>query len=149
MKNFLWDKEWSPKLEVVDYNRNSEYEADAQEFAQKHGIKLYVLARTRDYYFPDDDRMRTIYKMQLVRDDKSYTFTFGQSIADGNKIPTYYDVFAAMTKSDPGTFHDFCMDYGCDEFKKKSYETYKAVKREYAAMERLFGDVMDEFSEIN
>lgn len=147
MKNYDWYEEFSPKLLVQEY-RDSEYALQAEDFAQKHGIKLYVLAKAYDYYFPDDKDERWIYKMQLVRNGKSYTFTFGQSISAGDTIPGYYDVFAAMTKYDPGTFEDFCSEYGYDEDSRRAYATWEAVCKEYEAMERLFGDVMDELAEI-
>ena len=144
--------DYKPLL-ITDYG-NGEYGEQAREFAEKYGVKLYVIREDYGYYFPDDDRQRSIYEMKLTRDGKSYKFTFGQSIADTGKLPTYYDIFAALTKSDPYSFEDFCSAYGYEEYddygrkNKKAYQTYKAVQKEWEAVDRLFGDVIDEFQEI-
>ena len=148
-----WDIDPDERL-ITNYG-DGEYGQQAKEFALKNNVKLYVLAETYDYYFPDDKRQRSIYKMKLTRDGKSYTFTFGQSIANTGKLPSYYDVLAALTKSDPYSFEDFCADYGYEQWNesytgrnKQSYQTYKAVKREYENVVRLFGDVIEELEEI-
>ena len=145
-------EDYKPLL-ITNYG-DGEYGQQAKEFAEKTGTKLYVIREDYGYYFPDDDRQRSIYEMKLTRGNKSYTFTFGQSIADTGKFPTYYDIFASLTKNDPYSFEDFCADYGYDEYddygrkNKKAYQIYKAVQKEYAAVERLFGDVMDDLQEI-
>ena len=139
-------EDYKPLL-ITDYGEG-EYGAQARNFAERNGVKLYVIREDYGYYFPDDDRQRSIYEMKLTRNGKSYKFTFGQSIADTGKFPTYYDVLATLTKSDPYSFEDFCADYGYDEYSRKAYQTYKAVKKEYEAVERLFGDVMPELEEI-
>lgn len=136
--------------EVFDKPIEAEYgDEETQEFAEKNGVKLYALAKAYDVYFPGDRDERWIYKMKIKRGKESYTFTFGQSIAAGDSIPTYYDVLAAFTKYDPYSFEDFCADYGYDPDSRRAYQTYKAVKKEYEAVERLFGDIMDEVQEIN
>lgn len=139
-----WYEEYSPKELVMDYGNE-----ETADFCNKNDVKMYVLAKNFDYYFHDDRDERWIYKLQLTRGGKSYTFTFGQSIADGDKTPTYYDVLASLTKYDPYSFEDFCADYGYDYDSRKAYNVYKAVQKEYAAVERLFGDVMEDLQEIN
>lgn len=147
MKQRNWYTEYDPK-EFVEYYADGQYEQEAVDFARRNGVKMYCLAQDYDYYFPDDREERWIYKMQLVRGNKSYTFEFGQSITAGDQIPTYYDVLAALTKYDPYTFENFCAEYGYDEDSRRAYSTYQAVKKEYEAVERLFGDVMDELQEF-
>lgn len=145
--NRNWYEEYSPK-ELVPYIADGEYEQEAVDFAQRNGVKLYVLAKDYGLYFPDDRNERWIYKMQIVRGKKSYTFTFGQSIAAGDTVPSYYDVLAAFTKYDPYDFESFCADYGYDPDSRKAYSTFKAVQKEYNAVSRLFGDVMEDLEEI-
>ena len=145
-------EDYKPLL-ITNYGEGK-YGEQAREFAEKNGVKLYVIREDYGFYFPDDDRQRSIYEMKLTRNGKSYKFTFGQSIADTGKFPSYYDVFAVLTKNDPYSFEDFCADYGYEEYddygrrNKKAYDTYKAVSKEYQAVEKLFGDVMDELQEI-
>lgn len=125
----------------------SEYEKQANDFAQKHGVKLKELSMRVGSMW-GEKQQRCIFKMRLSRNRRSYTFDFGQSLANGSETPTMYDVLACMQKYDVGSFEDFCHEFGYDEDSRKAERTYKAVCREYAAMERLFGDVMDELQEI-
>jgi hypothetical protein len=132
----------------------NEYQKQAMQFAKKYNVKLFVLGVEYGKHFPDDKQDRYIFEMMLQRGQKSYIFKFGQSIADGAKEPTMYDVLACMQKSDVGTFEDFCREFGYD-FDSKSEckaveKTYKAVCKEYKAMRRLFSDdELQEMSEIN
>ena len=65
-------------------------------------------------------------------------------------VPSVYDVLACLTKCDPGTFEDFCSDYGYDEDSRTAERIYFAVQKEYAQLARLFTpDEMDELTEIN
>ena len=137
------------KFEFIErIGAKSEYEKQAIDFACKHDVKLYVADMTYGKYFPDDTDKRWIFSMRIERNKKNYQFTFGQSIADAAKTPTYYDVLAALKKYDPGTFEDFCAEFGYNNDSRKAEQTYKAVKKEYAAVERLFGDILDELREI-
>lgn len=120
----------------------------ANAFAEKTGTKLTVL----DYEYKPmwgEKQSRYVFKCRLTRNGKRYTFEFGQSISNGSTKPSMYDVLACLTKSDPGTFEDFCYEFGFDTDSRLAERIYKGVCKEYAAVERLFGDVMDEFQEIN
>lgn len=65
-------------------------------------------------------------------------------------VPSVYDVLACLTKYDPGTFENFCSDYGYDEDSRTAERVYFAVQREYAQLARLFTpDEMEELAEIN
>lgn len=65
-------------------------------------------------------------------------------------VPSVYDVLACLTKCDPGTFEDFCSDYGYDEDSRTAERVYFAVQKEYAQLARLFTpDQMEELAEIN
>lgn len=127
----------------------SEYTKQANEFAAKHGIKLTVISNEYRKYFPSDKDARYVFTLKLERNRKQYTFTFGQSIAEGGEEPTMYDVLTCLTKYDVGTFENFCSEFGYDTDSRTAERTYKAVCKEYAAVERLFGDILDELQEIN
>jgi len=126
----------------------NKYDKQANYFAVKHGIKLAVIGTEHGRHFNDDKQSRYIFKLRLTRNGKRYTFKFGQSIAAGAKEPTMYDVLACLTKYDPESFEDFCGEYGYDEDSRKAYKTYLAVVKEYKAVERLFGDIIEELAEI-
>ena len=71
------------------------------------------------------------------------------------KPPTMYDVLASLTKYDPGTFPDFCSEYGYDDQPLSEYpkvmETWQAVVNEYINVRRLFPEeeVQEELGEIS
>lgn len=128
----------------------SSYELAANEFALKHGIKLTFGSPSYGSHFDDDKQSRYIFPCKLSCNGKSYSFKFGQSIAAGDERPSMYDVLACMTKYDPGTFENFCSEYGYDTDSRKAEKTYKAVCKEFAAMERLFSpEVLNEMQDIN
>lgn len=65
-------------------------------------------------------------------------------------VPSVYDVLACLTKYDPGTFEDFCSDYGYNEDSRTAERIYFAVQKEYKQLARLFTpEQMEELAEIN
>jgi len=121
----------------------------AKEFAEKYGVTFKVGKKEWRKYFPDDNFYRWVFNCTLKRGDKSYRFKFGQSVVAEDKEPTLYEVLSCMVKYDPGTFEDFCGYYGYYEFEPSSKKTYKAVVKEWEAMDDMFGDVINEFQEID
>jgi hypothetical protein len=126
------------------------YKKQAETFAKNHGIKLQVIGEPEyKQYFTGDKDYRFVFKLRLTRNNKSYTFNFGQSIAAGDHKPDMYSVLACMTKYDVGSFEDFCNEFGYDEDSRTAERTYKAVCKEFKAVDRLFSDIIEELSEIN
>lgn len=91
--------------------------------------------------------------------DRTYTLSGGQrtggwSINDLSKYkavgidlilkpgvpPTAYDIIACLTKYDPGTFEDFCSEFGYDEDSRRAERTYNAVKEEWVGVQTLWTD---------
>ena len=123
------------------------YEEQALYFAKKYGVKLEILGSEYKTLWGEEQK-RSVFKCKLSRNRKSYAFEFGQSIANGSKEPTIYDILTCLTKYDPETLENFCAEFGYDINSRDSRKTYKAVYKEYIAVERLFGDIMDELQEI-
>ena len=64
--------------------------------------------------------------------------------------PTAYDVLACLTKNDPGTFEDFCSEFGYDEDSRKAEKIYNAVLDEWRNVCALFTDEeIEQLQEIN
>lgn len=64
--------------------------------------------------------------------------------------PNAYDILACMTKYDPGTFEDFCCEYGYNEDSRTAEKIYFAVQKEYTQLARIFTpEQMEELQEIN
>lgn len=126
------------------------YNKQAQDFAKKHGVKLSFIGDPEyKKHFADDKDCRYVFKCRLTRGGRSYTFNFGQSINAGAEEPTLYDILACLQKYDCGTFEDFCSEFGYGTDSRKAEKIYKAVCREFDAVDRLFNDVIEELQEIN
>lgn len=65
------------------------------------------------------------------------------------KTPRLYDVLSCLQKYDPGIFEDFCMDFGYDSDSRKAEGIYFSVQKKWSSVAALFGDCLDELSEIN
>lgn len=64
--------------------------------------------------------------------------------------PTLYDVLSCLQKYDVGSFEDFCSEFGYDEDSRSAEKIYKAVVKEFEAMERLFtNEELEILAEIN
>lgn len=64
--------------------------------------------------------------------------------------PSAYDVLSCLTKYDPGTFEDFCSEYGYNEDSRSAEQIYFAVQKEYTQLARLFTtNQIEELQEIN
>jgi hypothetical protein len=57
-----------------------------------------------------------------------------------------YDVIACITKNDPGSFEDFCSDFGYDTDSKQAEATYWAVVKEFRNVKKFFTD--EELAEL-
>ena len=131
------------------------YTQQAENFAAKYGVTLEILGCEYKSMW-NETQKRSVFKLRLKRAGKSYTFEFGQSIASGSCEPSMYSVLACLTKHDAGSFEDFCSDFGYSQYdeetgrtNKQTERTYKAVCKEFAAVERLFSDCVEELQEIN
>lgn len=54
------------------------------------------------------------------------------------KTPSAYDVLSCLTKNEPGTFEDFCSDYGYDTDSIRTHGVYDAVCVEYRKVTGFF-----------
>ena len=124
------------------------YQQQANDFATKYGVKLKINSSEYGNHFAHDKEHRYIFNCTLTRNGKRYTFNFGQSIAAGNTPPTMYDVLSCLEKYKPENLEDFCNWYGLDTDSINDLNTYKAVKREFNGVNRLFGDILEELQEI-
>jgi hypothetical protein len=64
--------------------------------------------------------------------------------------PSEYSILACLTKYNPGTFEDFCSEFGYDTDSRKAEKTYQAVVKEYLELTSLFNEAeIEELQEIN
>lgn len=133
----------------------NEYQKQALDFLKKTNTTIEITYLKTGKYFPDDTKERDIYQFTIKRGNTEYTANFGQSIVcsgkwleDGRKpvhkkqlfgdykknkeysVPNEYDILACLTTYDPGSFKDFCDEFGYTD-PPTAYETYQAVIKEY------------------
>jgi predicted urease superfamily metal-dependent hydrolase len=128
----------------------TDYNKQAEDFLKATGTTFKSIYKSHDYYFPEDKETRDIYRITLKNSKHKYSFNFGQSIANTGIHPTPYSVLACLQKYEPGTFENFCSDYGYDVDSRKAYKTYKAVMKEFKNIELLFtAEEIEQLQEIN
>lgn len=141
-------------LILTNATTNNEYEAQALEFCRKYGVAIKAKEGVRPYKtFGGLD-----YYITILRDGKQWSFWFTDSIAnkESGKKPTAYDVLARLEKYEVAdNLHDFCAEFGYNEFDeytckedKESRRIWKAVQKEYNNVVRMFSDCLDELCEI-
>lgn len=128
----------------------SKYDDQAEKFMEETGTTMDVRWVDTAKYFPGDKEERDIYEIKLSRGFKSYKFRYGQSLnkTGTGQEPSEYDVLSCLTKSDPGTFEQFCSDYGYDTDSRRALGTWRNVRREWEQVRRLFEDVLEKLREI-
>lgn len=126
-----------------------DYQKQANDFAQKHGIVLLTGKSEYKKHFAEDTQCRYVFNMRLKRNGETYKLKFGQSINEGNTPPDMYSVLASITKQDVGSFEDFCSDFGYDTDSRSAEKTYKAVCKEYGYVKLLFNDLLEDEEFLN
>lgn len=131
----------------------SSYEQQAIDFMKRSGIafETQYFNHRRDFV---PGCTNDVYKCRFydLNNDKTLCITFTTSVQDtkANKPPTAYDILACITKSDPGTFKDFCSDFGYDSDSRKAFQTYQDVCAEWQDVRAFFTDKqLEELQEIN
>ncbi len=122
----------------------STYEQSAIDFLAVNGLqfKASFIGNKSNFFEDGDNVFRDVYKCELFRSGNHnvVSFNFGQSISkSGAKRakPTAYDLLTCITKNDPGTFENFCGDFGYDEDSRKAEKVYNAVCKEWEKVERF------------
>jgi hypothetical protein len=73
----------------------------------------------------------------------SKAYRLGKSYLHGymgknRRLPKSYDVLACIQKNDPGSFENFCRDFGYDSDSCRAEEVYRAVVKEWRKVEKFF-----------
>lgn len=144
-------------LEVV-FLRNGKHFSDDDtvrdiyQFTLKRGSRSYVAEFGQSI-------MNSQYYQDGLHKDRTYTLsgrsrTGGWSLNDLGKYkaggvglilkpgvpPTAYDILACLTKSHPGTFEDFCSEYGYDEDSRKAFKSYESVLDEWIGVASIWNE---------
>lgn len=93
-----------------------------------------------------DNTLRDYYSVTISKGRKRMHLTFWNSVYDTetHTAPEEYDILACLQKYDVGTLDDFVSEFGYEihslEDYRKVERTYKAVRKEYADLCRLFDE---------
>lgn len=149
-------KQRDQEAEAKKRSKFSEYELQAIDFLNENNLSLTITFECKGFHFPDDKEKRNIYNFELKNNEtgKSYTGRFGDSInnTEKHKKPSQYDVLSCLTSSDPGSFEDFCMNYGYDEDSRKAESIYFAVQKEFSGICKVLNhseELLQQLQEIN
>ena len=133
----------------------NEYHQQASDFLKSTGTKYEIVYIGKGKHFADDTQSRDRYQVTLSNSKGSYSFDFGDSIYNTEKYdnalatrrnkgkdkwqqPHAYDVLANLISYEPGSFDNFCGDFGYDEDSRKALEVYLAVQKEWDGINKLF-----------
>ena len=120
---------------------NNQYNKATELIAKSFNLELKVKEVSyKPMEWDNIGQCRYVFKLQLCRGKKKYTFDFGQSIAEGSNEPTLYDVLACLQKYEVGTFKNFCDEFGYNLDSTSAKKTYKAVSKEYDKICSLFNN---------
>lgn len=120
----------------------NEYLQQANAILKEIGASVSLSYLWHGKHFIDDKEHRDVYQFTITKNRRFYTGRFGQSIANsgtGRHIrPTAYDILTCITKYNPGTFEDFCAEYGYDTDSRKAEKIYKEVVNEWEGINAVF-----------
>ena len=143
----------------------SEYDKQAINFLTDTNTRFEISYQYTGPHFSDDTREsvnRDVYSFTLKNARGEYSARFGDSINNTklrffdrskHKKPSAYNVLAALTKYEPGSFDDFCSDFGYNDRPLSEYPAvmviWQGVCAEYAAIRKLFtAEQIEQLAEI-
>ena len=130
-----------------------EYTEKAKQFLKQNNIRMRIKYHGHGCHFIGETEQRDIYRVVIRNSDgRQMTVMFGQSIARsdyGGTPPTPYDILSCLIKNDPGDLEMFCHEFGYDSDSRKAERIWKLCCKEWAGVNRVFGNCLDELLEIN
>lgn len=140
---------------TANFIRNGKHSEDDSHVRDIY--KIGIKRGNRDFHF---DYGRSIMDSQYYQDrsipGNTYTLDGGNRtgklkitdlqnflsflILKPGKPPVMYDVLACLVKDNPGTFENFCSDFGYNTDSIKARKTYADVKEQYLQMCGLFNE---------
>lgn len=143
----------------------SQYQIEAETLLQNMGIKFAAAFLYHGPHFEDEKEYRNVWQLTLTRGRDVISVKFGQSINEFfifeksretgrltkrlrpiKIIPNAFDLLTCLTKNDPGSFSNFCAEFGFDTDSRKAEKTYLAVREEWEQVSRFF--TVDEIEKI-
>lgn len=152
-KHFSDDKETRDIYKITLTRKNRTYTFEFGSSLNDSGFKLKQ-GNGREINIPTSESERPL----LLRNSTALKMLVERTVKfnlnNNDKIllpkePTAYSVLACLTKYNPGTFEDFCDEFGYNTDSKKAEKTYNAVRDEYLHIISLFNESeMNQLQEI-
>lgn len=126
----------------------NEYDDHARAFLDKTGARItarYLGELPAEW---DNGRHHCAYSVTITSASGKMRIRFFDSLQNtenGERVIRAYDVLTCLTKSEPGTFDDFCAAYGFYPINsgadyRKAVKAWRACVREYAGVCRVWPD---------
>jgi hypothetical protein len=119
-----------------------DYPGLAEAWLEATDSTLHIALVCTGRYFPDDKEDRDIYRVTLAHNRQTYTFNFGQSIVHSAREsrcqPDAYSILACLNTYSPGTFEEWCGEFGYDTDSRKAEATYRAVCEQWLNLSRMY-----------
>lgn len=125
------------------------YEFQANKFCRDNNVIITSVFTGHKKHFNCDTQPRDTYAITILRGNASMTINFGQSIANKGKKPSSYDILACLTKYNPGSFEEFCNDFGYDADSRKAYDIYLLMCKEWQGVKDVFIGILEQLRGIN
>lgn len=133
----------------------SSYEAEARDFLMRNKIKMSITFKDREVNRLWDENTKRNRYTAYIRNtdtDEAMRVIFWDSIHNTvyNITPTCYDILACLTKYDPGSYGDFCSEFGLAR-NETDYKFWRACCDEWEKVRRVFGEgeMLEELREIS
>lgn len=150
---------------TITYKENRKYFPGDKDTRDVYDVKIERGNRVWKFEFGNSIADSQYYQ-DLQFSDRKYTLnggciSGGMKITDTNrykdylklipgKAPSEYSVLSCLTKYDPGSFENFCSEFGYDEDSKTTERTYNAVVSEWRNVCMIWTDEeIEELREIS
>lgn len=78
------------------------------------------------------------FPLKIARDVKEDLWRSGPWQRKKPKEPKPYDILACLESRNPGTFGEFCSEFGYDTDSRSAHKIYTAVVEQYLQLSRMF-----------
>lgn len=124
---------------IADMIDAGQYNEATEQALKAAGVTLALTQADQKPAPWDDGQYRPHWRATLKSKTGRTTVDFWDSVHAGQngKQATPYDVVSCLQWSDPGTFEEFCGEFGEDMDSRKAEKTWKACRAQFLALGRV------------
>lgn len=134
---------------VYSFNFGQSLQDSRHFYLKAENVSISIF--NNNIFMYEDDAKKEVEKIKSNIKLKNPSFKpIIHVLTSERKQPSSYDILTCLTKYDPGTFEDFCGEFGYDTDSRKAEKTYNLVIAEWMEISDLFNEEeMDLLREIN